>query len=90
MLCDQAQESSMIHIEDHSFQLFCLLKYTEPTRGTRLTEMQAKVRSAINLCNGDRTAAAKHVGISLGCLQGHVSGIKSKGWELKPHESISR
>ena len=55
--------------------------YKEREGNKDLTEMQKNVRYAMRKY-GNQAQAAKALGVSLQCVQGHVSLIESKGWSI--------
>jgi len=68
-------------IKEFPFQIFVYGKFTEREGHRDLTEMQKNVRFAMRKW-GNQADAARALGISTQCIQGHVSLIISKGWPL--------
>ncbi len=73
-------KSIVIKIADWPFQILCYGRYREHEGHKNLTEMQKRVRQAMRVNNGNQAQAAKSIGVSPQCIQGHVSLIESKGW----------
>ena len=70
-------------IQEYPFQIFVYGKFTERDGPKNLSEMQKRVRHTVNACDGDKTLAAKRLGITRQTLNGHIAHIQAKGWSLK-------
>ena len=68
-------------VQEIPFQMFVYGRYVEREGHKDLTEMQKNVRYAMRKY-GNQALAAKSLGVSPQCVQGHVSLIESKGWSL--------
>ena len=68
-------------VQEYPFQMFVYGRYIEMDGSKALTEMQKNVRYAMRKY-GNQALAAKSLGVSPQCVQGHVSLIESKGWSI--------
>ena len=68
-------------VQEYPFQMFVYGRFLELDGHKGLTEMQKRVRAAVRKYP-TQAEAAKSLGVSPQCIQGHVSLIISKGWSI--------